>query len=634
MRWRASGTTALLWLACAVAVACGGGGGGGTTVIKKPSFPQGFLPALLEGSLLSDPCQSSVTRTAGDVALGSEGDLFAVAQTSDVYAVSRTDGSCRVFAHAAGNPTLLSITLPSGDDARFFAGDATGQIWVISNDGSSATVYIDTGNQPITGLAFAPKGYGDVEGSLLAAAGTSGVLRITVSADAPPAVDTFAASPGGSIVDLAFLKDTLFAIRRVDSTHGQIDKIEIEDTTGTTTTFQTGFIAPVGIAVASDFDEIYVADAGDDVLKTVPVDGGAPTPRARYDFDTFAANGIAYDGIATLVWITAGPLAIRGSNLPRVDPANENFGRAFAGPTSGYGDLELDRFGEFILVANDEDDPLDSTETDEVNNFLFSVPREADKVTTLESELGTPPDQLFAVAIDPVSQVIYFSSFSPVAPFDSEIQKREPGEEGDEGEVSLLVSLAQNDPDARVLGLELAPPTFGSFGGHLIATTADGRVFAIDPLAPSSFVPITLSGPPLPVSHLVDLVFASTGELYVVDNDADENDANDPDTSRILRISPTGTVTDLQAPTSALGLVDGIEIDEGGDRLLVTSQTAGGFQLLEVSLGAIPATVKALANIEIDDGFFPTGVVYDRLGSVVFRQSDATTELGAASVAP
>jgi len=135
----------------------------------------------------------------------------------------------------------------------------------------------------------------------------------------------------------------------------------------------------------------------------------------------------------------------------------------------------------------------------------------------------------------------------------------------------------------------------------------------------------------LPVSHLVDLVFASTGELYAVDNNGNVDVAT---AARILRITPAGVVTVIAPSSSALGAADGIEIDEGGDRLLVTTETVGGFQLIEVSLGAIPATVKTLANIQIDNGFFPTGVVYDRLGTAVFRQGDANTQLGAVSVQP
>jgi hypothetical protein len=44
--------------------------------------------------------------------------------------------------------------------------------------------------------------------------------------------------------------------------------------------------------------------------------------------------------------------------------------------------------------------------------------------------------------------------------------------------------------------------------------------------------------------------------------------------------------------------------------------------------------VRRSPNIEIDDGFFPTGVVYDRLGTVVFagrRQHPSWVQV---SVAP
>ena len=627
MHGRAIGFTALLALACALAAACGGGGGHDTTtVITRTSFAQGFLPVLLEGTNLSDPCQGSSGRTAGDMAIPPEGDLYAVAQTSDVFAVSHIDGSCRVFAFASG-ATLLSIVLSAANDGRFFAGDSLGRIWRIEVAGGAATLYKDTGSgQPITGLVFAPSEFGGLGGSLLAAAGTAGVLRITISDT--PAVTTLAASPGGKIVDVAFSpSNALLAIRAVDATHGEIDTVT---DTGTVTTFQAGFVTPVGMAVDSLDSEIYVADAGDDILKTVPVAGGAPTRRARYDFDRSAAvEGLAFDGIATLAWISTGPLAIRGSTLPRINPASTSFGLPLAGPKSGYGDLELDRGGAFVLVANDEDDPASSTDT--VNNYLFSVPRDATEVATLKSGIGTPPEQLFAVAIDPVSETTYFSGFSVNAAVPTgNIYKRDK-----DGTVSLLVGLT---PGVRVLGLEIAPPGFGSFGHDLIATTEDGRVFAIDPAAASTFDEITLNQS---VSHLVDLVFASTGELYVVENNGSSNLAS---ASRILKITPTsGTSANVSvvAPSSsALGAADGIEIDEGARRLLVTSQTAAGFQLLQVSIDTGAVTPLAgPTNFRFSAGFFPTGVVYDRLGTVVYRSidsvlGDTVTELGAVSVAP
>ena len=234
-------------------------------------------------------------------------------------------------------------------------------------------------------------------------------------------------------------------------------------------------------------------------------------------------------------------------------------------------------------------------------------------MTTLATNVGpsgvaVPGEDLLGVAFDPVTQTIYFSSRS------GNVYKRTA-----DGAAPTPILPSLGSP---VLGLELAPAGFGSFGGDLIATTQDGKVFAIDPLAPNPAAQITLTGPGA-VAHLSDLVFDAAGKLYVIDNHETS--------SRILRVAPDGTFVDLLAPQ--LGLADGIEIDEGGHRLLVTSQTPGG-RLLAVNLDAIPAAVTPLANISIDDSFFPTGVVYDRLGTAVFRQGNNSTSLRAVSVAP
>src|SRR5262249_25433832 len=124
-----------------------------------------------------------------------------------------------------------------------------------------------------------------------------------------------------------------------------------------------------------------------------------------------------------------------------------------------------------------------------------------------------------------------------------------------DGTVSLLVSAAA-DP---VLGLELAPASgFGSFGGRLVASiqgnpsTAAGRLLVIDPLSPNPPVQIT---PSQTFTALNDLVFASDGTLYAVEN-------NYSSTPRLLTIAADGTVTKLNTPPGQLGSPDGIEIDE------------------------------------------------------------------------
>src|SRR6185503_1650471 len=127
------------------------------------------------------------------------------------------------------------------------------------------------------------------------------------------------------------------------------------------------------------------------------------------------------------------------------------------------------------------------------------------------------------------------------------------------GTVSLLVSAAAD----AVLGLELAPANgFGSFGGHLIATTSAGEIFAIDPLAPNPPAEITPIGETLTLAN--DLVFASNGTLYVLGEDGSA-------TPRVFTIAANGIATRLSTGGGKLGKPDGIEIDEGGGRLLVTA---------------------------------------------------------------
>jgi hypothetical protein len=619
MRWRLVAITALLALVCAGGVACGGGGGSDTiTVITKNAFSQAFLPVLLAAG---NSCSTTAIGNSGDVAFRTEGDLFAVAGSSDVTVVSRANGSCRRFADVGGaaNPTLLSITPGAGDDLRLFAGDDAGRIWAISLDGSTSALLIDTGSQPITGLAFAPTGYGDFGGVLFAAAGTSGVLRIAIGLTIPQS--TTHANPGGRIVDLTFAGTTLFAARATDATHGEIDKISSD---GSVSAFQSGFAQPVGIA--SDFinSELYVTDsgtagAGDGLIWTIPVAGGTPKKRARYEFDDAAPSGIGFDGIGAIAFIASDPLAIRGAHLPRVDPTNTNFNAIFTGPTTGYGDLEFDRIGGFIVAANDDDDP--NVSGDSTQNFLFSAARDASTSTLLSSGVGAAGEDLLSVAIgfdpaDPTQQVIYFGSRA------GNVYQRK-----DDGTVTLLNGTATLRP---ILGLEIAPASFTGFGGDLIATTDDGHVFAIDPQAPTPATPITLT---LSVSRLSDLVFAVGGALYLVDNGTSA--------SHVLRVAPPGgsttwTTTDLGAPSAQLGRADGIEIDEGAHRLLVASNIGASDKLLAVALGPTPATgtVTALADISIDDGFFPSGVVYDQLGTVVVRRGNVTSSLLPVSVAP
>ena len=573
---------AALSSACSGGGSSGGGDGGGGDTPASSAFPQGFLPVR----------RDAVAAGRGDVAFRAGGDLYVVDGSADVTAVSRTNGAVTTFANDVdgGNAVLRSVVV--GPDGSVFTGDDVGQIWRIPASGGSATLFVDTATgAAITGLAIAPSGFGVLGGSLIAAAGTDGIVR--VSTGASPAATALVPS-GNRYVDVAFSGTTLFAL---DATSDEIDTVSA---TGTATSFQVGFANPMGMAVDDGRAEIWVADAGVDILRAVPLAGGAPSNRAPYDFDASAPSGIAYDGIGTIAFVTRGSVVVRGSAVPRVDAASANFGPSLAGPTVGYGDLELDRDGAFVLVANDTVDPM--------GNFLFRVTRDGATTSVLNSNIGAAGEQLLSLAIDPTTQAIYIGTNQ------GNIYRR-----SSDGAVSLLVSAAADS----VLGLELAPTGFGSFGGQLIATTSTGELLAIDPLSPNPVAEIT---PSETLTTLIDLVFSSDGTLYVLEDG--------PSTApRLLTIAADGTVTRLTTGAGKLGQPDGIEIDEGGERLLVTSIFAvGGDQLLEVAL--TNSQVNQIANLDIDAGFNPTGIVYDRLGTVIVRSGDISTSLDAVSVFP
>jgi glucose/arabinose dehydrogenase len=581
-RWGSIG--AALCALVAIGSACGGGGGGGNTAGDDPSaFPQGFLPVR----------RDAVTAGRGDVAFRTGGDLYVVDGSADVTVVSHTNGTVAAFASGvdSGNAVLRSVVV--GPDGSVFAGDNVGQIWKIPASGGSSALFVDTATgTAITGLAVAPTGFGEFGGSLIAAAGTQGIVRISTGES--PAATQFVPS-GNRYVDVAFSGTLLFGL---DATADEIDTVSAA---GSVASFQGGFANPMGMAVDGDRGEVWVADAGVDVLRSVPVAGGAPSDRAPYDFDASAPSGIAYDGVGTIAFVTRGSVVVRGSAVPAIDAASANFGPELAGPTVGYGDLEFDRDGAFVLVANDTVDPM--------GNFLFRVTRDGATTTLLNSNIGAPGEQLLSLAVDPATQAIYIGTDR------GNVFRRSA-----DGTVSLLVAASADS----VLGLEIAPPTgFGSFGGQLVATTSAGEVLVIDSLSPNPPAKIT---PSQTLHQLSDLVFASNGTLY-----AGENGGSSP---RLLTISADGTVVGLNTGSGQLGNPDGIEIDEGGKRLLVTSHRfPSADRLLAVALSN--AQVSQLAIIDIDFGINPTGIVYDRLGTVVVRGGGETsTSLNAVSIYP
>ena len=394
----------------------------------------------------------------GDVAFRFDEDLFAVdgSATRSVKRVSRLNGDVTTFAHREWRENLLSIAVGFGDERgyssairRAASGRSLATAALRKNSSTRAAMLI-------TGLAIAPAGFGDLGGSLFAAAGDSGIWRIPTGDPAQP--------EGSTRVAIVMSTSCSRERRSSRSTPRKEDRDgEPERGSCAVAVYARLHNARGDHRRHSARREIYVADAGDgddaavhgarrgrsaDRTRGLPLRPGcAERPRLRRS----RRDRVRHD---------------RPARDPRLHPAanRPQFGLAFVGPTVGYGDLEFDRLGAFVLAANDLDDSL-------TNNFLLGVSRDGASVTVLASGVGSPLEELLGVAVVPKQEEIYFSTRR------GNVYRR-----ASDGAVSLLVNVP---PAARSWGSSSHRPGFDRFKGHLIATTADGQVFAIDPASPT-----------------------------------------------------------------------------------------------------------------------------------------------------
>lgn len=557
---------------------CGGGGGGGGFRLRV--FPLGFLPV-----------QLLVGADAADVAFDAAGDLLAVAGDDRFFRLQRADGAL-FETDLSGDPDCAGAALRSllADGDTLYLGAADGRLFAMDEDGDCALL-VDLGGGPLTGLALVPRRFALPRGQIIAAAGADGVLAVDPSAEGGPAVTPLTPASPNLYVDVAFFNELLFAI---DRSAGELVTIDPERDP-VVQTFADDLGDPVGLGVDRRNDEVLVADAGVDALRSLPIAGaGAFADLAPYDFSATAPNGLAFDGSGTLAFATRGSVVLRAARVPPLSP--ENFGLLVEGPDVGYGDMEFSADGSLLLVANEEgstDEPVRAPD-----NFVFVLDRNGIDIDLLASGIGAEGERLLGLARDPWTGDLYLGSdLGNVWRLD------------ERNRATLFAT-----PGAAVLGLEMAPPA-SEFSGRLVASTEDGEVVALD-LGGGAGTPVgALDG------RLSDLVFASDGTLYVV-VDREPGDGG----SAIWRRPDGGAFAEL-ASLVGQGQADGIEIDEGGERLLVTAgRSLGADALLEVTFAG---GVRALLDLEVDDGFFPSGVVQDGLGRVVVRAFDGGTAVDA-----
>ena len=550
-------------------------GGSSRKRIRIDVFPLGFFPVVLPGG------------PSADVDFTADGDLLAVAGSDAIFVVSRDDGSVET-TDLSGFPDCAGAELVSVLDTErgIFAGTSDGRLLEVRRSGSCSE-RADLGDDPLSGLAETPR-RSDIarEGDLIAAAGAAGVFVVD------PISAAFAAlTPASSDVytDVAFLEDTaLFALDvagdRVVSIDPDRDPVVEE--------LVAGIGDGVGLAVNEVDGELYVADAEMGVLRSFSlVTEGAPlVDLAPYPYDAAATSGIALDGTGTLVFAVPGSAVLRGVRIPALGPVG--IGQFLNGPNSGFGDLEFDGNGDMLLTANEIEDP-EAVPPEPAENFLFRLDRLGNPE---QIERGVGGDEfLLGLAFDSASGAIYLGSDL------GNLYLRD-----ESGSIELLVSVA---PPSPLLGVELAPAA-SEFAGQVLVTSEDGRVIAVDP---DSLVQTLIDMPAGADEPLSDLAFASDGTLYVIADNLGGGDG-------AVYERPDGGAFALLAGGPAMGFLGGLAVDEGGERLFIVSEDGAGDVLLEVSFAG---DVRVLAGIDIDDGSFPAGIVYDGLGRVGVRATNA-----------
>jgi cysteine-rich repeat protein len=216
---------------------------------------------------------------------------------------------------------------------------------------------------------------------------------------------------------------------------------------------------------------------------------------------------------------------------------------------------------------------------------LVRINKNNGAVTTLVANFGGTPSAN-GVVFRPADGRIYVSTDSPSRLYSTD---------------TINAPVLHVNFPSTANALAIAPPSFGPYGGQIIAAMFSGALVAINPANNSQTTIGTLGG-----GLLDDLAFAPNGTLYVTDNN----------TGRVLSVTSGGVFTQLIAGLSS---PDGIAVDTDGSRLFVMHYPNGA-RLDRVSL---PGAVLTAGNaVNIDGGWYTTGVIADAADNVFYKSSN------------
>lgn len=261
-----------------------------------------FFPGWSEWSEFNTSCLPLVVTAEGgaysNFAFDGDGNLlFPVPEADEIRLLTRD--SCTVTtvaAPVAGAPFFLGILY---HDGWIYAGHTNSDIHRINPETGAGTVLASVAST-VNGLGIAPAGFGDYGGQLIVATHAGSIYAVDLSDPAPVPVQF--ANIGTSATSMAFGSDgTLYIADYYNN------KILTVTAGGTVADFATGLSRPEGLAINHEAGLLYVANSGDDTLKSVTIPGGVVSTMANYDFDGgWYPSPIIYDKTSRILLMGTG----------------------------------------------------------------------------------------------------------------------------------------------------------------------------------------------------------------------------------------------------------------------------------------------------------------------------------------
>jgi hypothetical protein len=302
------------------------------------------------------------------------------------------------------------------------------------------------------------------------------------------------------------------------------------------------------------------------VLQNNGGDDLAITANGTFVFPTRIASGTTFN-VTIRTQPTGAPCTVaRGagtvttSNITEVQItcgtwSTSLFPIAVPGTTYGLGDLALDGNGDLLVTANPA-------------RAIVRINRQTGAQTTIATGLGVATDFLLGVTYRAANDMIYVNTADRIFTVT-------PG-----GVVSSLAAF----PSGDLIGMALAPQSFGSFGGYIIGVTFGSNVIAVHPITGAITTITAVAGPGS------DLAFAPDDTLYISGGGS------------VRKVTAGGTVTGF---ASGLGSADGIAITPDGTRMFIADSGTDTVRQITIPGGV----VTTFATADIDDGVGVGGIL-------------------------